>query len=162
MKELYLARHAKSSWKNLDLDDFDRPLNKRGKKAAPLMGEILYGKGVQPDLILSSSAKRAKKTAKILAKKLHCNKLIFKTSIYTASVDELLVMLQKTPEKLKKIMLVGHNPILTDLQNRLTSHTLENIPTAGVVGIIFEVDEWKNIDCGKGAFKFFEYPKKYT
>ena len=99
MKRLYLVRHAKSSWKDPDLDDFDRPLNKRGKRDAPLMGQKLRQADVRPDLIVSSPAKRAAKTAKIMAGQIEypVKKIIWDESLYAAGIVTLTVTSLKEP-----------------------------------------------------------------
>lgn len=165
MKTLYLLRHAKSSWANPEIPDFQRPLNKRGKKDAPMMGRILANKGVKVDLILSSPAKRAKKTAKKVAKQIKYSKekIVFKQEIYEARIADLLTAIHQTPNEINSLMLVGHNPTLTDLANLLCSdfHT-ENIPTAGVFAIVFHCKTSAEIEENMGNLLFFEYPKKYT
>ncbi|WP_457598784.1 SixA phosphatase family protein, partial [Hydrogenimonas sp.] len=121
MKELFLFRHAKSSWDDPSLSDFDRPLNERGRRDAPLMGEHLKAMGIHLDLIVASPAKRAKKTAKIIAEKLgyDIEKIIWQENIYEASPQTLLYIVCQLPEKAKRVMLVGHNPSLTLLANQL-------------------------------------------
>jgi len=156
-KTLYIARHAKSSWDDVSLSDFERPLNKRGKRDAPFMANILKEKGITPDLILSSPAKRAKKTAK------HYHEILggeiqYDERIYEASLMSLIYLVQETLEKVDSVMIVGHNPGLTALNDKLSDKSIYNIPTAAVVGIVFE-DE---IAPYKGKQLFFEYPKKYS
>src|SRR5689334_22986953 len=111
MKTLFLVRHAKSSWAHLSLNDFDRPLNARGKKDAPFMGEILYNQHILPDLLLSSPAKRAFSTAKKIAKAIGYKKKEINTDkdIYDADEDTLLKVIHRQDQKYDSIMLVGHN-----------------------------------------------------
>ena len=163
IKTLYLARHAKSDWDDSSLSDFERPLKKRGEKDAPMMGKILHSKGVQPDLIISSPAKRAISTAYILAleMKYPTEKIIANENIYEASTSELLDIIEQLDDKLKSVMLVGHNPSFTRLANYLTEQYFDNIPTCGVVAIAFDVSEWKTIEKNSGKVIFFEYPKKH-
>lgn len=163
MKTLYLCRHAKSSWKQPGLDDFDRPLNKRGKKDAPLMGELLEDKGIKPDLIISSPAKRASKTASIIASAV-CydkDKINFKDEIYEASGEELLEVIKGIDDKFNTVMIFGHNPGLTMLHNYLSKHYIDNIPTCGVVALQLK-SSWKDIDKYSAKFLFFEHPKLYN
>jgi phosphohistidine phosphatase len=164
MKILYLLRHAKSSWSNPELTDFQRPLNRRGKKDAPMMGKILANKGVKIDLLISSPAERAKKTAKKVAKQIAYpkEKIVFKQEIYEARIADLLNIIHQTPNNINSLMLVGHNPTFTDLANLLCGnfHT-ENIPTAGVFAIAFHCKIWAEIEENTGKLLFFEYPKKY-
>ena len=155
-KTLYIARHAKSSWDDMSLSDFERPLNKRGKRDAPFMANLLKDKGITPDLILSSPAKRAKKTANHYHEALG-GELQFDERIYEASLRGLIYLVQETLEKVDSVMIVGHNPGFTALNDMLSDKSIYNIPTAGVVGIGFE-DE---VASHKGKQLFFEYPKKY-
>lgn len=157
---LYLLRHAKSSWRDLAIDDFDRPLNNRGLKDAPLMGQMLSKKNIIVDSVISSPAKRAIDTAKIITNNLGYTKnIILDKNIYDASLNTLLSTIRNFDDNLKKIMLIGHNPGLTDLSNYLTKYFIENIPTCGVVALEFD-KSWKDINPKDGNIIFFEYPKK--
>ena len=155
-KTLYIARHAKSSWDDMSLSDFKRPLNGRGKRDAPFMANMLHEKGIHPELILSSPAKRAKKTAKHYHETLS-GELRFDERIYEASSMSLLYLVQEALQSVDSVMIVGHNPGFTALNEMLSDKSIYNIPTSGVVGIVFE-DE---IEPHKGKQLFFEYPKKY-
>jgi len=163
MKKLYLVRHAKSSWDNPDLDDFDRPLNKRGKRDAPFMGELLKKLNVNPDLIISSPAKRAYTTAKEIARILgYPKRMITKNEdVYLASAGELLSLINSIPEEVSSVMIFGHNPGFTQICNLLSNANILNIPTSGFVEIHFETENWKDITPGSGKLVAFEYPKKY-
>lgn len=163
MKTLYLCRHAKSSWKDKSLDDFERPLNKRGKNDAPLMGKILSKKNIKPALIISSPAIRAFETAKIFSSHLDYPEEKIKTDlqIYEASSRDLLNVLRDVDNKYKSVMLFGHNPGLNNLSDFLTGHVIDNIPTSGVVCAELNFEQWASLDKGNCTFKFFEYPKKY-
>lgn len=162
MKKLYLVRHAKSSWKNSDLSDKERPLNKRGKNDAPLMGKILNEKMIKPELIISSNAVRAKKTAFTIAKEINYpkEKVILTDDIYEATIFELLSMIKHFDNNCNSVMMFGHNPALTGLHNYLTKHYIDNIPTCGVTEIEFEND-WNEVEEESGKFLFFLYPKMY-
>jgi len=163
MKILYLIRHAKSSWKDESLTDHDRPLNKRGKRDAPFMGQKLHEMGVAVDVLLASTAIRTSKTAKAFAKALNFpeGKITFSKELYLASALRLLEVIQRQGEKRTAVALVGHNPELTELSNLLSDYYLLNIPTAGVVGIQFEVQNWKEVKPKSGKMLFFDYPKRY-
>ncbi|MEO8664883.1 MAG: histidine phosphatase family protein [Ignavibacteria bacterium] len=163
MKHLYLIRHAKSSWDDPGLKDHDRPMNKRGKRDAPLMAKILRKKDVNPDLIISSSAKRALDFAKIIADELDHkkNKMLVTKDLYMADEDDMLKMLRSVDDKCNTVFMVGHNPDLTSFANSLASYDLDNIPTSGIFQIDFDTDSWKDAGYGKGKFVSFEYPKKY-
>ena len=156
-KTLYLLRHAKSSWKDFSLSDFDRPLNKRGKRDAPFMSVKMKEKGIQPDSIISSPAKRAKKTAKIFSEVLEVP-LFLEEKLYAAEIDEMLWIMQKAFETQDEVMIVGHNPELTYLNDMLSDKEIFNIPTTGIVAITFEAYP---IEAHTGKQLFFEYPKKY-
>ncbi len=162
MKKLYLIRHAKSSWDNPGLIDFDRPLNKRGNRDAPFMGNVLSEKNIKPEIVYSSPAKRAWKTAKEICKKINfpVEDIVKKESIYEASSNELLQIIQPIDEKVKTVMLFGHNPGLTSLQNFLCDKEIENIPTCGIVSIDLDC-LWKEVSKNSGKLEFFEYPKLY-
>ena len=164
MKRLYLLRHAKSSWKNQDLDDFDRPLNDRGKRDVPVMGRRLKKANVQTDLIISSPAKRAHKTAKIIAKEIGFPKkrILTDEAIYLADVPTLLDVIQHIDNAFQQVILVGHNPGFTDLATYFTEVQIDNIPTCGIFCIDFDIQSWKEVSARKGKFIFLDYPKKHT
>ncbi|WP_020527447.1 SixA phosphatase family protein [Flexithrix dorotheae] len=163
MKTLYLVRHAKSSWKDISLDDFDRPLNKRGKRDAPFMGKRLKKQGIKPHLILASPAKRAKKTAKIFAREMGYpeGKIKFAKKIYEAGRNELLEVIRNQDDKINSLMLVGHNPELTSLSNYLSDYEIVNIPTSGISCIKLSIDTWNEIKLKAGEQSFFDYPKRH-
>lgn len=164
MKVIVLVRHAKSSWKDYGLDDFDRPLNKRGKKNAPFMGQKLKERGVFPDLILSSPAKRARKTAISMAKVIGYpeKKITYHENMYLPSARYLFELVKNQDDENETVMLFGHNPGFNDFADLLVEeHTVHNIPTSGVYCIRFNTDSWKNIKEGKGEPVFFDYPKRY-
>ena len=159
-KHIYLLRHAKSSWKDLTIPDFDRPLNKRGKRDAPKMGKLLGKMGVSPDLIISSPAKRTKETISIISKEIHFReKIFYNENIYDSSADELLNIIKAFDEKFNRVLLVGHNPSLTDLVNYLSKDKIDNIPTCGIVGLTFNCS-WQNLSDNCCDTIFFEYFKK--
>jgi len=165
MKTIILVRHAKSSWKNLSLHDFDRPLNKRGKRNAPFMGKKLKERQIMPDLIISSPAKRARKTAAAIAKKIGYpkKKIVFDDNMYHSSERYLLELVKNQDNKYNTLMLFGHNPDFNDFADLLLKkNPVYNIPTAGVYCIMFNVDSWKKVREGKGESVFFDYPKRYT
>lgn len=162
MKRLYLMRHAKSSWKKPDLADIDRPLNKRGKQDAPLMGKRLKKQNLKPDLIITSPAKRAVTTATIVAEEINYpkKKIEIKETLYSAGAPAILNMIQYLDDSLNEVMLVGHNPDFNSLANYLSNFGVDNIPTCGIFCIDFDVPSWKDVGEGRGIFQFFDYPKK--
>lgn len=160
MKKLYIIRHAKSSWKDETLNDFERPLSKRGKANAPMMGERLKKNGVMPDVIISSPAKRAKTTAEMIAKEIgYKKKVLFDENIYESSVDKLRKILMALDDKNKAVFLVGHNPSLNDLAHYYVDFGA-NIPTCGVVEIAFASKKWAEIEPKNAKLLSFDYPKK--
>ena len=124
MKRLYLVRHGKSSWKDPDLPDMERPLNKRGKRDAPRMGKRLNTRGIEVDGILSSPAKRALRTARLIAREIGfpVKTIVVDEAVYTGDVSELLEVVRDMDASLDKVMLFGHNPALTMLANYLTGY----------------------------------------
>ncbi|WP_339792685.1 histidine phosphatase family protein [uncultured Imperialibacter sp.] len=161
MKTIYLVRHAKSSWDFPELDDFQRPLSSRGKSDAPRMGKFLNDQQIHPELVVSSPAERAIKTAKKVAAELGIDKreIITDKSVYHAWPDRLLKVVVELDDQHTSVMLFGHNPGLTEFANQLAAASIENIPTAGAVGISFEVNYWRDIGYEAGKLLFFHYPK---
>jgi phosphohistidine phosphatase len=166
MKILYIIRHAKSSWDNPDLSDFDRPLNDRGKKDAPRMGKRLKERRVTPDIMLSSPAARALATCQEIAKVLGFSENKIKTDrrLYHANEDQILKVVQELKDSPRDseeiVMIFGHNPGLTAFANALLNEELENIPTCGVIAATLNIDEWKNARFACGEMEFFDYPKR--
>lgn len=162
MKTLYLARHAKSFWGDQSIPDFDRPLNKRGKRDAPFMGNVLKEKKVKPDLIISSPAKRTKKTALEIAAKLKYpeSKIIYNEELYEASSNTILKVIKKIDDKIESVMIFGHNPGLTMLNNQISDFYIDNIPTCGIVALQLD-KKWSEIGKNTCRHLFFEYPKLY-
>ncbi|WP_066157277.1 SixA phosphatase family protein [Aliarcobacter cryaerophilus] len=162
MKELILIRHAKSSWSNPLLEDFERPLNKRGAKNAPFMAKVLKQKEVNPDLIISSPSKRTKQTLDFFIKEFdYKGEIIFEESIYEAPFKNLLKVVKNIDDKHKTIFLFGHNPGLNDLADFLLGRFEENIPTSGVLKINFNISKWEDIKEKIGILEFFIYPKMF-
>jgi phosphohistidine phosphatase len=149
MKTLLLLRHAKSSWKDPDLDDHDRPLNKRGKEDAPRMGQLLREEGLVPEFILSSSAKRCRKTAEHV---IHASGYRGETritgEIYEANAGQLLEVLASVADEPQRVLLIGHNPGLEELLERLTG-AYTPLSTAALAQLELPVDRWR--DSAGGA-----------
>jgi phosphohistidine phosphatase len=160
MKNLILLRHAKSSWKDSSLDDFDRPLNNRGKQDAPKMANRLKQRGIQIDLIISSSARRTTDTANIFAHILNYNsEIIFDRRLYAASERHILSIINQIDNKFENVLLVCHNPGITNLVNYLSGSFIDNIPTAGIVGLLSE-RIWEEVNEKSCSCLFYDYPKK--
>ncbi|MDD5406620.1 MAG: histidine phosphatase family protein [Sulfurovaceae bacterium] len=160
MKTIYFIRHAKSDWSKENIADLDRGLTKRGSKDLKSMSSYLLKKKIKPDLILSSPALRAKKTAKKISKKIKYNKDIkYMDELYMPDPKTILDILSDQKNKNKNIFLVNHNPALTDLANMLADEKIDNIPTLGIVAIKFDIKKWEDIKDHKGNIDFFVYPK---
>ena len=161
MKRLILVRHAKSSWKNPGLQDFARPLNGRGKQNAPMMGKRLLGSGILPEVVVSSPAKRAWSTARLIASEIHFKEenLIADPEVYEADVDTLMEIIGNFSGAWQDVMLVGHNPGLTDLAEMLTDQAFGNLPTCAICCIEFAVENWSEISYGSGRVYHYDYPK---
>ena len=149
MKTLLLLRHAKSSWKDESLTDHERPLNKRGKKTAPQMGHLLRDQGLVPDLIVSSTAVRARSTAEAAAEACgYRGEVTLSDELYLATSGEILQYAQeRTEETLGRIMLVGHNPGMEGLVNMLSGQS-EPFPTAALAAIELGIDSWRKLELG--------------
>lgn len=163
MKTLYLVRHAKSSWKYPKLDDFERPLNKRGRKNAPFMGSILRKLNVSPDLVISSPASRAAMTARTIAAALNypLENIHYSEAIYEFGEKALIDVVKQIDDAVNQAMVVGHNPATNGLANYIGDQPVGNIPTCGVFCVELEISSWKNISAHCGTVKFFEYPKRH-
>lgn len=161
MKILLLVRHAKSSWDNSILSDFDRPLNERGKKDAPVMAKRLKEKKIKIDAFVSSPAKRAKKTAKIFMEEYDEKEknLIQIPSLYEASVKDFYHTVESLSDKDDTVALFAHNPGITDFINSLECSPVYNMPTCAVYVLQIQTKHWKEIKEAKKEFLFFDYPK---
>lgn len=162
MKRLTLVRHAKSSWSDAGLPDIERPLSKRGERDAPRMGERLRERKARPSLILSSPAKRAKSTAKLIARSIGYPEefLQFERRVYSADYRALLDIIAAQDDACSEMMLVAHNPSLTVLANHLARGLdIDNMPTTGVVAIDFDVEHWSDLATVPGRLVYFDYPK---
>lgn len=162
MKHLYLIRHAKSSWSDPSLSDFSRPLNKRGKRDIPLMGKRMAALDQQPDMIISSPAKRARRTARGIGAALGFGKkdIILDDDLYSFSSQGLLEVVKKTPASVEVLAVVGHNHGLTECAEILSGESLVNVPTCGIVLISFNVHSWDMVAEGAGKLLLFDYPKR--
>ncbi len=165
MKTLYLIRHAKSSWDDPELGDFERPLNKRGKRDAPSMAKRLKEKRVTPDIMISSPATRAHATCIEFAKILGFNMEKIKTDrrLYHANEDQILAVVRELKDRARDeeeiVLLFGHNPGLTGFANDLVNEYIDNIPTCGIVKAKLKIELWKDADYGCGELDFFDFPK---
>jgi len=163
MKTFYLIRHAKSSWSDMSLRDFDRPLNKRGLRDAPFMSKMLAGKGVQPDAIVSSPANRALTTATFFADELGIQKqgIVQEKKIYEAYPEEVLEVIAELKEDWNTVLIFGHNPTFTTLANDFGEDYISNLPTCGIVKIESTATSWADVDETNSKLVAFYYPKEY-
>jgi phosphohistidine phosphatase len=161
MKTLTLVRHAKSSWKDTSLADRDRPLNKRGKRDAPEMGRRITAAGIRPSLIISSPAVRAWTTAKVIADEIGYPREFLQRdrALYLASVNGILDVIVAQDVGFNHLMLVGHNPGFTDFANYLVPGLTNNIPTAGVVSVELDTDDWSLYDKPGVDLLLYDFPK---
>jgi phosphohistidine phosphatase len=164
VKRLYLIRHAKSSWSNPDLDDFARPLNKRGKEDCPEMAARLARAGIRPDLIVASPARRAKKTAIYMAKGTGYNKnnICYYDELYLGSLSYHLQLIDELLSNVDVLFLVGHNQTITELGEHLTGRHLGNVPTCGIVAVEYPGQDGFTAEAGAGRLLFFDFPKNKT
>ena len=163
MKTLTIVRHAKSSWDHPGLSDRERPLNKRGEHDAPLMGQRVLEHGIRPSLIISSPATRAWETARIIAAAITypLEFLQREKSLYHASVDGILDVIVAQDPGFNSLMVVGHNPGLTDFANYLSPGLTNNLPTAGVVSVEIDQDDWDLFARPPTQLQLYDYPKKH-
>lgn len=161
MKTLLLIRHAKSSWDDPGISDFDRPLNERGKKDAPVMAERLYERGIKIDAFVTSPARRARKTAEQFAKRYKKGKedLLLKTELYMAGEEAFYSVLEKLDNQIDCVAVFSHNPGITEFANSLTDVHTDNIPTCGIFALSADTRKWNNLRNAKKNFLFFDYPK---
>jgi phosphohistidine phosphatase len=146
MKSLLIPCHAKSSWKHPELTDHDRALNKRGKRDAPRMGEILRSEHLKPEAITSSTAGRARATAEAVAKPSgDKGKIALNRSLYAAGPEAYLKVLHELSDHYKRVLVVGHNPGLEELLEMFTDET-QLMPTCTLAHVKFSIESWIELD----------------
>lgn len=167
MKLLYLLRHAKSSWDEPDIADFDRPLNKRGRKAAKVMAQYFKANGIAPQAIICSPAKRTRETLKQLLPALGDAQVSFDHRVYEASYQTLLLCLADLPPELPSALLIGHNPglerlalyLMNDLGHGPGAARLQDkFPTGSLAMLSIPADDWVNLKVGSGRLDDFVRP----
>ena len=164
MRTLVLIRHAKSSWANPLQSDFERPLNERGKTEAPAMGQKLKAASILPDLIISSSAKRTRQTAKRIAREVGYNEdnIKWEEKLYHCIPSVLEEVIYEIKDNVQTVVIVAHNPGITEFVNQLSPEfRIDNMPTCGVVAAQMENGEWNNFSITKRKVFLFEYPDKH-
>ncbi len=164
MKQLLIVRHAKSSWDDASLRDFDRPLNKRGRRDLPDMGQRLSEKALKPDLIIASPANRAITTAKGIAKAFDykLSEIREEPDLYHAGTRTILEIISQVDDRVNRLMIFGHNPGFTDLIARVSDLSLYNLPTCAVCGVAFDFERWEEILNKRGKKFFYDYPKSIS
>lgn len=161
-RRICLLRHAKSSWDEPRLDDFERPLNNRGQRDAPAMGRLLREKGINPSLIISSDAVRARDTAEAVARELGYagSAIHYSHSLYLAPPAVYLGLIEKYSTTGTELLLVGHNPGITELINRISDARIDNVPTCGFAAIDFAGNSDFIPGGGHGRLNMFLYPRQ--
>ena len=162
MKTLLLVRHAKSSWDLATLNDFDRSLNERGKKDAPVMAQRLLDRKIDINTFVSSPAKRAKKTAELFCSiyKKDKEQIIFVPALYHASINTFFEVVTQLNDDYNCVTIFSHNPVITEFVNQLVENiTIENMPTCGVFAVKTSITKWKEFSTSKKELLFFDYPK---
>ncbi|WP_456391979.1 SixA phosphatase family protein [Nitratifractor sp.] len=160
-KRIYIMRHAKSSWKK-PLPDRERPLNRRGKRAARLVGHALARRGIRFDLVLSSPARRARSTAKRVLKALGEDPglLIEQPWLYGHAANEMLEALLRLDPRCNDVLIVGHNPEISELVVLLSGdRRYDWLPTGALVALEFPIEEWEELKGGAGKVLFTLYPR---
>ena len=162
MKTLYLLRHAKSSWNDPDLKDFERPLADRGIKDVPVMAERLKTRNGHIDTIICSPAVRTKTTAQMFAKALGfpVDDIGSNPELYFAGSSMFLKAASLLDDDCDVAMLVGHNPAITEFVNEMSGSEIDNIPTCGLVELRLPIDDWSAIEFATAELIEFDFPKK--
>ncbi|HEX5708209.1 MAG TPA: histidine phosphatase family protein [Pyrinomonadaceae bacterium] len=160
MKTLLLMRHAKSSWKDASMRDFERPLNERGRRSAPLMGRLMRRRKLQPDLVVSSPAERARETTALVTESAALRSNVrYDERIYEAGVAQLLEVVTQLDESAATALVVGHNPGMEELIASLTGAS-ERMPTAALACVVLEVEKWAKARPGAGRLEWVVRPKE--
>ena len=161
MKTLYIVRHAKSSWEFPRLSDAERPLLEKGKERTKLVARYLKKNKISVDLINSSHATRATETATMLAQAIGypVESIQINRMLYHANSVNIFDQFYEVPDPVQSLMIVGHNPTLTDFANHFLDEKIEWLPTSGIVSISFDADSWNNLPEAKRKINFVIYPK---
>ncbi len=163
MKNIVIIRHAKAEALHNDESDFDRKLTERGKKNAAEVAKILSVKNIRPEVMISSPAKRALRTAKIFADRFDMKKsaVITKDFLYADySMDEIVKMLSEEFDSFGNVFIIGHNPVIVQLISSFCTSFEADFPTSAATVIAFDVDNWNEIKAGSGKQLLFELPSK--
>ncbi|MGV3765790.1 MAG: SixA phosphatase family protein [Chitinophagaceae bacterium] len=160
-RTIILIRHAKSSWADPDMSDFDRPLNERGKRDVPVMAARLLNRGIHPGLLVSSTAKRAASTARGFAAVLNYPEpaIAWKPELYLPEPDVFASVIKQLPDTAKTIAIFSHNPGVTYFSNRLSGVRIDDMPTCSMVAARINLSSWKDFEERSTKFWFFDAPK---
>lgn len=161
-KSLFLIRHGKSTWGYENVSDMDRPLKNRGIRNAYEMSALLLEKKIQPDLIISSPASRALHTAVIICGQLKCsyNQIRIEELMYFSEEYAILDFIKNTSDAISYLMLVGHNPIISNLANMFFKNQVDYMPTTAVAEFTFETNSWSRISRDKVIHESYNFPEK--
>lgn len=163
MKTLFLIRHAKSSWGDHSHADFDRPLNERGLRDAPFMAELLRKEGVRPDLMIVSPARRTTLTAQFFGKALGIEEADFQFNgnIYEASTRQIFKIINGIEAAANTVLLIGHNPAMTDMANYFSKKFVDNVPTCGIIRIEAAIEDWADFSPENASVTALFFPGNY-
>lgn len=161
MKKLLIIRHAKSSWEDFTVADFDRPLNDRGKRDAPMMAERIASRKISPDFVLTSPAKRARKTADLFVRTLNipAENIVEVPTLYEAGVPAFYEAVASCPVSASTILLFSHNPGITAFVNDLSAIKVDDMPTCAVFAVSCNITDWSDFRTAPKDYLFFDYPK---
>ena len=164
MKQLIVVRHAKSSWGNIEISDHDRPIKSIGINKTNKVVEFFRIEKILPELIISSSAVRAFDTGVIIANGIgyDIDRIEKRKTLYHADEDDIYSEIFSINDSIDSLMIVAHNPTLTDFVNNFISPKIDNLPTTGAVCVEFKTNSWKNIVNAKFKVKFVIFPRMLT
>lgn len=161
MKSLFLIRHAKSN-QELGVEDFERPLNERGKRDAPAMGKRVRDKNLMIDVFISSPAERARQTVRLFAKKYGFAEedIHYNPALYLADPAALRKVIEEIDDRYGSAAIIAHNPGITEMANELTNVRIDNLPTCGVFAVSLLTNRWADFMQTEKKYLFFDYPKR--
>lgn len=164
VRDVCFVRHAKSSWDQPGTRDYERTLDARGLRDAPLMAQKMHEMGLVPDLIVTSGAKRARKTAEFFQKEFNLPDALFTVTdaLYEASPEEVYDAVRSFPDDARFVFVFGHNPTFTWIANSIAGVQIDNVPTCGIVHAQVMTDTWKKFKPEYAGFIGFHYPKQYV
>lgn len=160
MKKLIIVRHSKSSWKDFSISDFNRPLNKRGKADGSIMSKYLSKQIKKIDIMHCSSSVRTVETSKFFKSEILFGKIFYDDNLYHSSSNLILQLIKNYSEKYSSLLILAHNPGLTNLLNNLTKANLDNLPTTALAFIEFNCKHWKDICRGNSIIRDIKFPKQ--